>query len=131
MPNQNILYIIPYIILGSFSLILAYRNFAGKTNRDQVWISFLLILGASWAFFQFFEFLSIGIKGKIFWDILSWIPIAFIPALYFLLTQELIDESKQKLKIGAILVEISTFILLLIIYTNGVHHWVWKEINLV
>ena len=94
MPNQNILYIIPYIILGSFSLILAYKNFAGKTNRDQVWISFLLILGASWAFFQFFEFLSIGIKGKIFWDSLSWIPIAFIPAFYFLFNPG-IDRSIQ------------------------------------
>jgi diguanylate cyclase (GGDEF)-like protein/PAS domain S-box-containing protein len=124
-------YLYIYLFLSIFSFYLAVKSWQELPNRDKVWLTLLLIFGGSWSLLQALEYLHIDIRSKIFWDQFTWVVIPPITALFFLLTKELIGRTKYIIHLSWLLVGVIPLGWLVIVITNGSHHWMWTDPYLV
>lgn len=102
-------------------------------NRSLAEVRYLILIEinvAVWAFTYACEFSTPVLENKIFWSQLSYFGIAFLPVSYFFFTQAFNQKFRFLSTKNYLLLSILPILTVLLVLTNSLHHWVWKDISL-
>ncbi len=100
--------------------------------RGRLTVRFLIALelcAAVWSISYAGEFVTNNLQHKIFWSQLSYLGIAFIPVYFFFFTTSFSQKSKLinvKYLTLSYIIPIATLVM---VFTNGSHHFIWEKIT--
>lgn len=126
--------------VGTNSIIQFFIAFAAILNVFILWkyrsspgVLYLILLDlfiSFWAITYAFEFATPVLNEKIFWSQLSYIGITFTPLSYFLFTTGFSQKSDLLTPRSITFLAIIPAVAGILALTNGMHHWIWKEVTL-
>jgi len=125
VPIKSIIQIIN--ALAAFGLVAILWKYRGRLT-----VRFLIALelcAAVWSISYAGEFVTNNLQHKIFWSQLSYLGIAFIPVYFFFFTTSFSQKSRfinVKYLTLSYIIPIATLIM---VFTNGSHHFVWEKIT--
>jgi len=128
--STNLIYILSYIVGGTIlTIMIGYLWIFRKLLLPGY--SLLMFIGIwIWLCGQIGEAAFSAIAVKVFFNNIEFIGIVIIPAAWFSFCLDYVEaEIKHKLRIFLVLFSLC-FIFLILVFTNGMHHLIWKQIRL-
>lgn len=124
LPINSIIQLVTAIAaIGTCILLWKFRH-----ATEVRFLILLEIFVAIWAFSYALEFSTPDIEEKIFFSQMSYLGIAFIPVSYFFFTTAFSQKFHLVSKRNIIITLILPLVTLLLVFTNGKHHLIWKEL---
>ena len=130
---QNIVYSVPLIIIIIFSLVtLSYIYLLDIIRKKQHFkIESLIIMGSMiWILGNLFELEFLKIQNKIQWGNLQYVGLIIISISWIIFAIDYAGLKKWLVRRNIILLSIVPVIILILVYTNGFHHFVIKDYSL-
>ena len=113
-----------------FSFLGSYVGWKQRRKPSAIPISLLCLLAGAWALFYMFEYSSPNLQTKLFWLVVKFPAVAFLPvtvAAFILRFAGWLDwPSKRTLAI----VSVIPVLTIIITFTNPLHHLFWKNYTL-
>jgi PAS domain S-box-containing protein len=128
--STNLIYILSYLLGGTIlTIMIAYLWIFRKILVPGY--SLLMFLGIwIWLFAELGEAVFSDFAVKVFFNNARFIGIILIPSAWFTFCLQYIEAKiKHKARIFISLFSLS-FVFLILVFTNGFHHLVWKQIVL-
>ena len=122
----------PYMLLPLFAmlmaLILGYRGWRYRNSRlGKVFLVLMLAL-AWWSFAVVMEYLSVDLSTKVFWMKMSYFGITVLPVVWLIFTLLYTDRERWVTLRNIAILTILPVITIIMVWTNGAHHLIWKDI---
>ena len=122
----------PYMLLPLFTLVmalfLAYRGLRYRTTAmGKTYLGLMLAL-AWWSFAVTLEHFSLDLSAKIFWIQMSYFGITVMPVVWLIFTLLYTRREKWITLRNLAILFILPVITLVMVWTNGVFHLMWKDI---
>ena len=124
-------FVIPFVITGSLSFWMGLKTWREQNVKGWEWITLLLGASVVWSLAQTLEYISTELSSKILWDNLQWFGIAIIPPAFFLLSLDFVGHRKRIEIFSLLLLGIMPSLILILVYTNDVHHFFVGEYSLI
>ncbi len=126
IPMESFIAFMAIMVAVSTSAIL----WKYKRSAEVIYLIFIEILAAIWAFTSGMEFLADTLEMKKFWSQLSYFGIAFLPVCYFLFSVAFSQKFQFLKPLVITLLSIIPFLTIPIALTNEYHHLLWKNVTL-
>ncbi|MGZ5548949.1 MAG: histidine kinase N-terminal 7TM domain-containing protein, partial [Nitrososphaeraceae archaeon] len=120
-------YLIPYIIGISISLIFTIIILRSKTGKDYRLTSLLLISCTVWMSGRALEILNTTLVGKIIFGRIQYFGIVMVPLLFFILAMKYAGFVGMFKKERIIVLSIIPATTLVLFLTNSIHGLMWKN----
>jgi PAS domain S-box-containing protein len=101
-----------------------------KKSQEVMYLIYIEIFAAFWAFTCGLEFLSDDLETKKFWSQLSYIGISFLPLFYFLFTTAFSQKYHILTPRNLAVLSVIPFVTVPLALTNEYHHLLWKNVSL-
>ena len=122
----------PYMLLPLFTLVmalfLAYRGLRFRTTAMGKTYLVLMLALAWWSFAVTLEHFSLDLSAKIFWIQMSYFGITVMPVVWLIFTLLYTKREKWITWRNLAILFILPVITLVMVWTNGVFHLMWKDI---
>jgi PAS domain S-box-containing protein len=122
----------PYMLLPLFSMLMALLlvNRTWRHRNDPLGKTFLLLMLALawWSLAVVLEHLSIDLAAKTFWMKMSYLGITSIPIGWLVFILKYTDRAKWLSRRNMAILTILPVITLMVVWTDGIHHLMWKDI---
>jgi len=122
----------PYMLLPLFTLVmalfLAYRGLRYRTTAMGKTYLVLMLALAWWSFAVTLEHFSLDLSAKIFWIQMSYFGITVMPVVWLIFTLLYTKREKWITWRNLAILFILPAITLVMVWTNGALHLMWKDI---
>ena len=122
----------PYMLLPLFALLMAlYLGYRGWRYRTApMGKSYLMLMGslAWWSFAVVMEHWNLELADKIFWIHMSYFGITVMPIAWLIFTLQYTKREKWLTRRNLTVLFILPVITLIMVWTNGIFHLMWKDI---
>jgi PAS domain S-box-containing protein len=113
------------VALGTVAILWRY-----KKSREVMYLIYIEILAAIWAFTYGVEFLATDLETKKLWSQLSYLGISFLPVFYFLFTTAFSQKYHIITPRNLAALSIIPFVTVPLALTSEYHNLVWKNVTL-
>ena len=120
-------YILPLIVNVVLSLVLAYAAWRRRPGTGVVPFVVLMLAVALWSLAYIFEGLIDSLPASIFITGISYIGITLVPASFLVFTLAYTGRERWLTRRVLTLLAIEPVIVVLAIWTNGLHHIFWTS----
>jgi len=121
-------YILPPLFAMLMAFIMAYRG--GRYRSTSLGKTFLVLMFALawWSLAVVMEYLSLALAAKIFWMKMSYFGITAMPVAWLVFALQYTDRKKWLTRRNMVILCILPVTTLIVVWTNGIHHLMWKNI---
>ncbi|HNR97234.1 MAG TPA: histidine kinase N-terminal 7TM domain-containing protein [Anaerolineae bacterium] len=123
----------PYIaalVLTAVVALAAALYFSRRAARGVVPFVALMAGVAWWATFYALELATPDLHGKLFWFGLKYVGIVTLPPAYVQYVLRYTDQEGLLRGRARVLLAAEPLFVLLVLWTNGAHHWMWTEASI-
>lgn len=113
------------VALGTVAILWRYRK-----SKEVMYLIYIEIFAAVWAFTCGLEFLSTDLETKKFWSQLSYLGFSFLPLFYFLFTTAFSQKHHIITPRNLAILSVIPFVTVPLALTNEYHNLVWKNVTL-
>lgn len=124
------IYAIPLLFTGIIAIALAIFSYK-YPSPYKVYFVFLMLAIADWSFGYAMELASIELTAKLFWTKIQYFGIVSAPIIWLAIVLQYIGRGKLITKRNLILLSIIPAITILLVWTNDMHHLIWRDIKLI
>ena len=122
----------PYALLPLIALIISLLllRYSWKFRSERLGRNFILLISALawWSMSAVMEYVSLDLIAKVFWMKMSYLGITSLPIGWLAFTLTYSDRTKWLKPRVFIVLAILPVITLVMVWTNSLHHLMWKDI---
>jgi PAS domain-containing protein len=119
-----------YLPLAAFlaALVMVVVVARHRTMRIETTFSVLMSTLAVWSLAVVLEHASLELSAKIFWMKMSYLGILSLPISWLVLTLRYANKEQWLSRRNLVLLAVLPTITLVLVWTNDMHHLMWKDI---
>ena len=121
-------YVLLPLIALFIALVLAIRVWRYRTRPITTTFLVLMLILVWWSLTVVMEHTSLGLPTKIFWVKMSYLGIPILPIAWLVFTLQYTDREKWLTRRNLTMLSILPVITLIMVWTNDIHHLMWKDI---
>ena len=124
-----VLYLLPLLlssIISFFMIVMVMR----RPSPYRLPLIILMIFIMDWSLGYSMELLGNGVEEKLFWVKVEYFGIVGIPPVWLILVLQYIGKEKMVNKKNVLLLSIDPIIATVLVWTNDMHHLIWKKIEI-
>ncbi|NLE75771.1 MAG: PAS domain-containing protein [Chloroflexi bacterium] len=121
-------YFVPYLVSAAVALGVIALTRPRRQIAAAPLVCLLMACTAWWALLNVAELASQELSHKVFWASLQYFAIPVIPPLWLMIA---LEYSGRRVSRRTLLVLAAVpLVTIVLVWTNGLHHWVWQNIHL-
>jgi len=111
-------------------IVLAFAAWQRRSAIGAIWFALFLLSAAIWPLGYAFEVGSSTLRIKIFWIQVQYIGIVAMPPFWLAFALHYVGKESWLTRRTITTLAFGSFITLLFVWTNEIHHWVWTDFGL-
>jgi signal transduction histidine kinase len=123
----DIHFLLPLVALIT-AMVLAFRTWKFRDRPLAGTFLILMLALAVWSFSAVLEYASPSLPAKTFWIYFSYFGVVTVPVAWFIFCLQYTNREKWIRRRNILLLCIMPIITLILVWTNSIHHLIWKDI---
>jgi PAS domain S-box-containing protein len=130
MASQMALYILPFLIPPTISIIIALVAWQRRSVPGAQSLAWLMVAAAVWALAYVLELHSTGLPGKLFWNDVEYLGVSALPLAWVVFALDYTGRGRWLTKRNLALLSAVPALTVVMVWTNGSHSLFFSSISL-
>jgi diguanylate cyclase (GGDEF)-like protein/PAS domain S-box-containing protein len=122
-------YSVPVIIAVILSAALAVQAWRRRPSAGAASVALLMVALAWWSFGYALELSSATFEWELFWTYVQYVGIVLSPAAWLLFAVDYSGRKRALTRRRLVMLAIEPVLALALVFTNDVHHLVWRSVE--